>query len=69
MTNKSMQKTTFWELINKKEIVIPKLQRDYVQGQKINTSIRHNFLNSIKSALDDPDSNYLILDFVYGMRF
>lgn len=67
MTNKSVQKTTFWELINKKEIVIPKLQRDYVQGQKINTSIRHNFLNSIKSALDDPDSNYMILDFVYGM--
>ena len=67
MTDKKMPKNTFWGLINQKEIVIPKLQRDYVQGQSVNDSIRKDFLQSIKSALENPDSNYMVLDFVYGM--
>lgn len=67
MTDRKMSKNTFWGLINQKEIVIPKLQRDYVQGQSVNDSIRKDFLQSIKSALDNPDSNYMVLDFIYGM--
>ena len=67
MNNNSLQKTTFWDLINKKEIIIPKIQRDYVQGQDANKSIRFDFLNSIKKALDTPNDYNMILDFVYGM--
>ena len=67
MNNNSLQKTTFWDLINKKEIMIPKIQRDYVQGQDANKSIRFDFLNSIKKALDTPNDYNMILDFVYGM--
>lgn len=62
MTNNEV---TFWEYIQKNEIRIPKIQRDYAQGRIGQEFLRKNFLTSIKRSLDDPE-NPLVLDFVYG---
>ena len=57
---------TFWDLIKKYKIVIPMIQRDYVQGKedkKINT-IRKNLIDSIRLAIDG--EKRLDFDFIYG---
>jgi hypothetical protein len=60
-------KASFWKLLNNYSIVIPIMQRDYVQGRagdKKVGMIRKEFLETIKKALDDRKS--LDLDFIYG---
>ncbi len=57
-------KTTLWLLLEKHEVVIPIIQRDYAQGRKDKSDLRHRFLKSLKDALDN--SNEIKLDFVYG---
>ena len=66
MININENKYNFWRLINEYKIVIPMIQRDYVQGRndkKVN-EIRRNLISSIKSALDGEKK--LDFDFIYG---
>lgn len=56
--------TTLWKTLEKNDIVIPIIQRDYAQGRKDKGYIRKNFLSEIKKHLDD--DSYLTLDFIYG---
>ena len=62
-------KTTFWKLIsdkNLKNITIPQIQRDYVQGrsnEKVNFS-RKKLISDIRSSI--LNSNEIDLNFVYG---
>ena len=56
--------TTFWELLSKKSIEIPIIQRDYAQGRIGKENLRKRFLKSILSILKDDKP--LKLDFVYG---
>lgn len=57
----------FNELINKYEIEIPMLQRDYAQGRddEKTKQIREKFLTSIFEVLSDEKAN-LHLEFIYG---
>lgn len=62
---------SFWSFIKKHQIVIPVIQRDYVQGRTDKTFIRRNFLKKIKEALDsfveaNKEPTPLTLDFIYG---
>ena len=66
MININENKYNFWRLINEYKIVIPMIQRDYVQGRndkKVN-EIRRNLISSIKSSLDGKKK--LDFDFIYG---
>ncbi len=55
---------SFYELVEKYEVKIPILQRDYAQGRENNISICENFLKALKeSVLQDKTIN---LDFIYG---
>ena len=62
-----MTDNTFLDIINKKNIRIPKIQRDYAQGRKspkVN-EIRKNFVHSlIKTVKGEVTKQEL--DFVYG---
>jgi hypothetical protein len=57
---------TFWKLINKHQIEIPVIQRDYAQGRtnKRVKQIRESFLKSLITSLSN--SNGLSLGFIYG---
>lgn len=57
--------TSLWKLLEKKEIIIPIIQRDYAQGRHGKEKLRKKFLAEIKSALDTPKKP-LMLDFVYA---
>lgn len=63
--NNITNKTTFWELLNNYEIVVPIIQRDYAQGRAGKEDLRINFLGQIRNALIEKNSD-LLLDFVYG---
>ena len=57
---------SFWKLINKYNITIPMIQRDYVQGKedkRIN-EIREKLINNIKLAIQG--EKLLDFDFIYG---
>ncbi|MFH7018633.1 DUF262 domain-containing protein [Flavobacterium sp. FlaQc-47] len=56
---------TFKQLLEKYNVVIPQLQRDYAQGRKSEGDLRKVFISNIKSVLKD-DGTHLNLDFVYG---
>lgn len=58
------EKLTFWKLLGRYSIEIPVIQRDYAQGRDNAVDIRENFLESIKSALENDTD--LDLNFVYG---
>lgn len=60
-----MGKFTLYELMNRYEIVIPQIQRDYAQGRKKHERLRLNFIAKIKEAISD-GGKPLNLDFVYG---
>lgn len=66
MTNFNENKYNFWKLIKKYKIVIPMIQRDYVQGRKDKkvNEIRKNLIDNIKLALDGKKE--LDFDFIYG---
>lgn len=55
---------SFYELLNKYEVKIPIIQRDYAQGRKTNEQICLNFLNVLKDSIVHNVS--INLDFVYG---
>ena len=55
---------TLWDLLQRRSIVIPIIQRDYAQGRDGKESLRNRFLKSLKYALDN--SKRMELDFVYG---
>lgn len=55
---------TLWGLLNRQQVVIPIIQRDYAQGRNGKDYIRKTFLKEIKNHLDN--ENPLTLDFVYG---
>lgn len=62
----SGEQYTFWELIKRYKIVVPKIQRDYVQGRK-NVTVAKNrkeFVEELVEAIknDKPMS----LNFIYG---
>ena len=57
-------KTSFWQLLDEHEVVIPVLQRDYAQGRKGKEDLRNRFLCNIKDSLCNIKE--LKLDFVYG---
>ena len=56
--------TTFWNFLKNYEIEIPIIQRDYAQGRIGKESLRKNFLNDLREALDKKEE--MKLDFVYG---
>ncbi len=58
---------SFWELIEKTQVVIPIIQRDYAQGRTDpkSTAIRDRFLKDIKDTLINNEAE-LKLDFIYG---
>ena len=62
----STSKYTFWRLLKEYYVVIPRLQRDYVQGRDNErvTAIREELLTSIYDALCT--GNGLDFDFIYG---
>lgn len=58
---------TFWTLLDKYNIEIPIIQRDYAQGREHNAKaekVREDFLSAITEKLDNSAS--LHLDFIYG---
>lgn len=57
-------KTSLWKLLEKYEIVIPIIQRDYAQGRKNKEGLRYRFLSSLIDALQN--NQEMTLDFVYG---
>lgn len=57
---------TFWNLINEYKIVVPKIQRDYVQGRE-NKTIEKNREEFVKELIGSLAENKPIsLNFVYG---
>ena len=60
---------SFWDFLNRYNIEIPIIQRDYAQGRKGKETLREMFLKNLKNAMDNNLSDkqeILILDFVYG---
>lgn len=61
---------SLWQLLCKKTVVIPIIQRDYAQGRRNSErakKVRRDFLNSIEKAIGD-DGTPLFLDFVFGAQ-
>ena len=63
---KNATQETFWGVINKYKICIPKMQRNYAQGRNESDVVqkRENLLNDIFNALTM--KNKLDLNFIYG---
>ena len=53
-----------WQLLEKYEVVVPVIQRDYAQGRKNAKEIRNDFLKDIFIHLNDNQA--MKLSFVYG---
>jgi hypothetical protein len=63
-TNKQkFEKLSFWQLLEKRSVEIPIIQRDYAQGREIKEKVRNDFLDALNNALK---GNFVELDFVYG---
>ena len=63
------RKYTFWSFIQKHQLEIPIIQRDYAQGRISKRDLRINLLSDLKKALDgtlDNGEKILKMDFVYG---
>ncbi|WP_417558591.1 DUF262 domain-containing protein [Mesoflavibacter zeaxanthinifaciens] len=67
MTDVQIQNLTFLELINDNDIVIPIIQRDYVQGRSSNevSELRQGFLLKLFESINK-DKPPLNLGFIYG---
>lgn len=63
--NNNDNKTSLWQLLEKHEIVVPIIQRDYAQGRKGKEELRYKFLTTLKEALVEKNKKAK-LDFVYG---
>ncbi len=69
MSEEKSTTSTFWKLINKKSIIIPKLQRDYAQGREKNRAIeqiRTSLIAEIFRAVTE--DNPLVLNFIFGTQ-
>lgn len=55
---------SFYDLVDRYEVRIPILQRDYAQGREENISICENFLNALKESI--LLNKTINLDFIYG---
>ena len=67
MMSDNDNKTSLWQLLEKHEIVVPIIQRDYAQGRKGKEELRYKFLTTLKEVLVDEDNDKEAkLDFVYG---
>jgi len=55
---------SFYELVERYEVRIPILQRDYAQGREENISICENFLKALKESISC--NKTINLDFIYG---
>jgi hypothetical protein len=55
---------SFWQLLQKKRIEIPIIQRDYAQGREDKKEIRTEFLNALYKSLNEEEP--IRLDFIYG---
>ena len=66
MTEKIESNRSFWQLVEKYEVTIPQLQRDYAQGRPDDniTQIREALISEFYGALYS--SKELVLNFVYG---
>lgn len=66
LNNNQENRFTFYSLIQKYDIVIPIIQRDYAQGRvnQKTDEVREDFLDSLYKYLEDGKSHDL--DFVYG---
>lgn len=62
------ERMNFLQLIEKYNIVIPVIQRDYAQGRTDEhvTEVRKNFVRNLISYLRDVDKSSHDLDFIYG---
>ena len=56
---------TIKELLEKYQVIVPQLQRDYAQGRASELDLRKSFVVKIKKALQN-DTKSLNLDFVYN---
>lgn len=62
----SGEQYTFWELIKRHKIVVPKIQRDYVQGRE-NKTVEKNREEFVKELIGSLAENKpMSLNFVYG---
>lgn len=59
-----MQKNTLLNLLECYYIQIPIIQRDYAQGRKGESNIRHKFISDLYDTLQK--GKYINLDFIYG---
>ncbi|MFT8493437.1 MAG: DUF262 domain-containing protein [Liquorilactobacillus satsumensis] len=68
MSNLAGTTLTFMDLFARKGLVqIPVLQRDYAQGRETESSVRDEFLTSLRDSLCADDAEHpLDLDFIYG---
>lgn len=66
MDNTIGKQDTFWNLIKEYKIVVPKIQRDYVQGRE-NDTVKKNRKEFVKELIDSLIGNKpMSLNFVYG---
>lgn len=59
-----MQKNTLLNLLECYHIQIPIIQRDYAQGRKGESNIRHKFISDLYDTIQK--GKYINLDFIYG---
>lgn len=58
------EKLSFWQLLDKRNVEIPIIQRDYAQGRATEDKVRNDFLEALKNPLIS--DNPIELDFIYG---
>ena len=68
VTNNQYETHTFKTFLDKYQVVIPKVQRDYAQGRTTEDvkRIRNRFLDAIRDCLTKQES--MKLDFIYGEK-
>lgn len=62
-----VKKTTLWDVLADKRIVVPVIQRDYAQGREnqFATNVRERFVERLYEAVKEETKNPLCMDFVY----
>jgi hypothetical protein len=63
INKQEFEKLSFWQLLEKRSVKIPIIQRDYAQGRETKEKVRNDFLDALNNALK---GNSVELDFVYG---
>ena len=61
-----MERYTLYLLLQKYDVIIPQIQRDYAQGREDKESLRREFLGDLLNVLSSDAPRELNLDFVYG---